>query len=112
MFVFTANAFLHHMVRNLVGALVRIGKGAAPPAWLAEVLGQRDRAHGAPTFGSDGLYLTAVAYPERWNLPRFASMLPVLVGTGLRCGLGSRSAALPRSPTAWPPRGRARMRSG
>ena len=84
MFVFTANAFLHHMVRNLVGALVQIGKGAAAPAWLAEVLGQRDRAHGAPTFGADGLYLTAVAYPERWNLPRFASMLPVLVGTGLR----------------------------
>jgi tRNA pseudouridine38-40 synthase len=75
-FEFTANAFLHHMVRNLVGCLVYVGKGAYPPEWLAELLAGRDRSRAAPTFGPDGLYLTSVSYPERWKLPRFAPMLP------------------------------------
>lgn len=77
LFELTANAFLHHMVRNLVGCLVHVGKGAAPPEWLAEVLAHRDRTRAAATFGPEGLYLTAVDYPERWKLPAFASMLPV-----------------------------------
>ncbi len=76
LFEFVADAFLHHMVRNLVGALVQIGKGAAPPEWLAEVLAGRDRSRGAPTFAPDGLYLARVAYPERWRLPPFPPMLP------------------------------------
>jgi tRNA pseudouridine38-40 synthase len=78
-FEFTANAFLHHMVRNLVGCLVQVGKGAQPIEWVAEVLGGRDRSRGAPTFGPEGLYLTRVAYPGRWNLPRFAPMLDFFV---------------------------------
>ncbi len=75
----TANAFLHHMVRNVVGCLVHVGKGAAPPAWVAEVLAGRDRARAAPTFGPEGLYLARVHYPERWNLPAFPPMLPVVM---------------------------------
>jgi len=77
LFEFTANAFLHHMVRNLVGCLVYVGKGAHPPEWLADVLAGCDRARAAPTFGPEGLYLTRVNYPQRWNLPAFASMLPI-----------------------------------
>ena len=64
-----ANAFLHHMVRNIVGCLVYIGKGKCPPDWLAEVLAGRDRSRAAPTFEAAGLYLSRVQYDERWGLP-------------------------------------------
>jgi tRNA pseudouridine38-40 synthase len=70
-----ANAFLHHMVRNVVGCLVHVGKGAAPPEWVGEVLAGRDRSRAAATFGPDGLYLAGIAYPERWKLPAFPPML-------------------------------------
>jgi tRNA pseudouridine38-40 synthase len=80
-FEFAASAFLHHMVRNLVGCLVQVGKGARAPGWVAEVLASRDRANAAPTFGPEGLYLTAVAYPERWHLPAPAPMLALLGAT-------------------------------
>ena len=76
LFELSANAFLHHMVRNVVGCLVHVGKGAAPPDWLAEVLGGRDRSRAAATFGPEGLYLSAVTYPGRWKLPAFPPMLP------------------------------------
>lgn len=66
---FSANAFLQHMVRNLVGSLVYVGKGKYDPQWIAAVLASRDRARCAPTFPADGLYLTAVAYDSAWNLP-------------------------------------------
>jgi len=69
-FVLRANAFLHHMVRNIVGTLVSVGKGKHPPAWAAEVLESRDRARGAPTFAAEGLYLARVEYEARWGLPR------------------------------------------
>jgi tRNA pseudouridine38-40 synthase len=75
-FEFTANAFLHHMVRNLVGSLIYVGKGAQRPLWLRELLEARDRTRAAPTFGPQGLYLTAVKYADRWHLPAFATMLP------------------------------------
>ena len=68
-FRFRANAFLQHMVRNLVGSLVYVGKGKFPPQWIAEVLASRDRARGAPTFAPAGLYLTAIEYDRVWNLP-------------------------------------------
>jgi tRNA pseudouridine38-40 synthase len=64
-----ANAFLHHMVRNVVGCLVYVGAGRQPPHWLGEVLAGRDRAHAAPTFAPDGLYLTGVEYDAKWGLP-------------------------------------------
>lgn len=68
-FVVTANAFLHHMVRNLVGTLVYIGKGKHPPGWARELLESRDRARAAPTFGPEGLYLEKVEYEPKWGLP-------------------------------------------
>jgi len=74
-FEFTANAFLHHMVRNIVGCLVYVGKGRHPPGWLAEVLASGDRRLAAPTFPPDGLYLTAVEYAPEWNLPAFSPKL-------------------------------------
>jgi len=74
-FEFTANGFLHHMVRNIVGCLVYVGKGKHPPAWLAEVLVSRDRRQAAPTFSPDGLYLAAVEYAPGWKLPAFAPKL-------------------------------------
>lgn len=58
-----ANAFLHHMVRNIVGALVYVGMGRQPWHWVAELLAAKDRRLGAPTFAPDGLYLTGVDYP-------------------------------------------------
>ena len=74
-FEFTANAFLHHMVRNIVGSLVYVGNGKHPPGWLAEVLASRDRSQAAPTFSPDGLYLAAVEYAPAWKLPAFAPRL-------------------------------------
>jgi len=68
-FTLTANAFLQHMVRNLVGTLVYIGKGKHPPAWAQEVLAGRDRSLAAPTFAAGGLYLEAVEYQTHWGLP-------------------------------------------
>jgi tRNA pseudouridine38-40 synthase len=80
-FDFEASAFLHHMVRNLVGALVYVGKGAHPPAWLGELLAGRDRARAAPTFDASGLYFAGVDYDPCWNLKAgagdTASMLPI-----------------------------------
>lgn len=68
-FDFTANAFLHHMVRNIVGCLVYVGKGKYPPQWLAELLAGRDRTRAAPTFAPDGLYFTGADYGPEWGLP-------------------------------------------
>ena len=65
---FAASAFLHHMVRNIVGALVYVGKGAHPPEWLAELLASRDRRQAAPTFAASGLYFAGVDYDPGWQL--------------------------------------------
>jgi len=75
-FDFTANAFLHHMVRNIVGCLVYVGKGKHSPAWIPELMAARDRRRAAPTFAADGLYLFGVRYDSRWGLPSFPDMLP------------------------------------
>jgi tRNA pseudouridine38-40 synthase len=69
-FVVRANAFLHHMVRNLVGTLIYVGKGKHPPAWAREVLQSKDRGRAAPTFGPEGLYLEKVSYDAKWGLPQ------------------------------------------
>ena len=70
-FTFRANAFLHHMVRNIVGAAVYVGSGRKPASWLAELLAARNRTLAAPTFPPDGLYLTAVEYDPAFGLPEF-----------------------------------------
>jgi len=67
-FIFTANAFLHHMVRNLVGTLVYVGKGEHAPHWAREVLESRDRSRAAPTYAAEGLYLEAIEYAPAWGL--------------------------------------------
>lgn len=64
-----ANAFLHHMVRNIAGVLLAIGTGDRPVEWAREVLERRDRTQGGVTAPADGLYLLAVRYPERFGLP-------------------------------------------
>jgi tRNA pseudouridine38-40 synthase len=68
-FDFDANAFLHHMVRNLVGCLVAVGSGRHPPSWMAQVLAARSRAVAAPTFAPDGLYFLGPYYDARHALP-------------------------------------------
>ncbi|MBS0579679.1 MAG: tRNA pseudouridine(38-40) synthase TruA [Proteobacteria bacterium] len=65
----TANAFLHHMVRNLAGLLIAIGRGDAPPDWAAQVLAGRDRTRSAATAPAQGLCLVAVRYPAAFGLP-------------------------------------------
>lgn len=77
LFDFHANAFLHHMVRNIVGALVYVGMGRQAPEWLPELLAARDRRRAAPTFAPDGLYLSGVAYDVHWGLPAATGMMLV-----------------------------------
>jgi len=69
-FDLTAGAFLHHMVRNIVGCMVYIGKGKYPSQWMSQVLEGRDRSLAAPTFAPDGLYLRRVSYDVKWGLPQ------------------------------------------
>ncbi len=64
-----ANAFLHHMVRNLAGVLMTIGAGEQAPEWAAEVLAHRDRRLGGVTAPPHGLYLCHVGYPDEFDLP-------------------------------------------
>ncbi len=64
-----ANAFLHHMVRNIAGVLMNIGRGEREPDWAREVLEHRDRTKGGVTAPAGGLYLTGVEYPEHFGLP-------------------------------------------
>ena len=67
-FDFEASAFLHHMVRNIVGSLVYVGKGTHAPSWLEEILAGRNRACAAPTFAANGLYLAGVDYDPVFQL--------------------------------------------
>lgn len=66
-----ANAFLHHMVRNITGTLLDVGSGRRPPHWMAEVLDARQRSAAGVTAPPDGLYFVAVDYPEMHGLPQF-----------------------------------------
>ncbi|HJU24077.1 MAG TPA: tRNA pseudouridine(38-40) synthase TruA [Casimicrobiaceae bacterium] len=68
-FDFCADAFLHHMIRNIVGALVEVGSGKRPPSWVANLLDAADRTRGATTFAPDGLYFTGADYDARFALP-------------------------------------------
>jgi len=68
-FEFEANAFLHHMIRNIMGCLVAIGQGSHPPDWLAEVVAARSRQAAAPTFSPDGLYFLGPVYEDHYGLP-------------------------------------------
>ncbi len=74
-----ANAFLHHMVRNIAGVLMEIGTGKAPVEWSQQVLAARDRTLGGVTAAPDGLYLMNVTYPEKFNIPVLAEFNPLVV---------------------------------
>jgi tRNA pseudouridine38-40 synthase len=69
-FEFEGNAFLHHMIRNIMGCLVAIGQGGHPPHWMQEVLDAKSRAAAAPTFSPDGLYFLGPTYEAKWGIPQ------------------------------------------
>ena len=71
-FEITANAFLLHMVRNIVGSLLEVGTARQKPLWIQQLLAQGDRCKSAATAAPDGLYLVAVDYPARFGLPALA----------------------------------------
>lgn len=75
----TANAFLHHMVRNIAGVLMVVGSGKKDPAWVKEVLAAQDRKLGAETAPPYGLYLVKVTYPAEFNIPQ-ESLGPLILG--------------------------------
>jgi tRNA pseudouridine38-40 synthase len=68
-FEFEADAFLHHMIRNIMGCLLAIGQGQQASGWMNQVLAARDRDAAAPTFAPDGLYFLGPVYGPEWNLP-------------------------------------------
>ncbi|MGM9427965.1 tRNA pseudouridine(38-40) synthase TruA [Hydrogenophaga sp. MI9] len=68
-FEFEASAFLHHMIRNIMGCLIAIGSGNRPAPWMAEVLAAKSRDAAAPTFAPDGLYFLGPVYDPSWNIP-------------------------------------------
>ena len=71
-----ANAFLHHMVRNIVGSLLAVGTGERPPGWIAEVLAARDRRVAGPTAPASGLCFLGPRYPAHHGLPAEVSLPP------------------------------------
>lgn len=74
-FEFDANAFLHHMVRNLMGSLLAVGAGVRGEAWLAQVLATKDRALAAPTFPADGLYFVGPYYDPVHAIPQHTAAM-------------------------------------
>ncbi len=80
----TANAFLHHMVRNIVGLMLEIGDGRRTPEWAEEVLLAKDRTVAGITASANGLYLTAVSYPEVFNIPQLSQNPLFLVDSQLK----------------------------
>jgi len=79
----TANAFLHHMVRNVAGLLMSVGHGESPPERVATVLAGRDRKTNAATAPPDGLYLAAVRYPAEFGLPTGTPPQSAMIGRSL-----------------------------
>jgi tRNA pseudouridine38-40 synthase len=74
-FEFDANAFLHHMVRNLMGSLLAVGSGVRSEAWLVDVLATKDRARAAPTFPADGLYFVGPYYDPLHAIPQHTAAM-------------------------------------
>ncbi len=94
-FDFEAGAFLHHMVRNLMGCLIAVGSGAKPAAWVADVLAGRDRASAAPTFAPDGLYFVGPHYDADLALPTHTAAMDGLPGA---VAAGATIAGTPLPP--------------
>ena len=79
-FEFEANAFLHHMIRNLMGCLIKVGDGRQSPDWVSQVLAARDRDAAAPTFSPHGLYFLGPRYDPHWGLPDQSTLFDGLPG--------------------------------
>jgi tRNA pseudouridine38-40 synthase len=77
-FDFQANAFLHHMIRNIMGCLLAVGTGSRPVSWMREVLLSRNREMAAPTFSAEGLYFLGPQYDDQWGLPNRSDALDAL----------------------------------
>jgi len=74
---FVANAFLHHMVRNISGVLMTIGCNEKKPEWANEILQLHDRQHKGVTASPDGLYLTSIQYPDKFELPQLTNLTSI-----------------------------------
>ena len=85
-----ANAFLQHMVRNVVGSLLEVGSGRRPENWIKQILEQRKRSLGGPTAAPDGLYLTGVRYPSCYRLPDPSQSVARIPWVGLAFGIEKR----------------------
>ena len=72
----TANGFLYHMVRNMAGSLLRVGRGETNAGWVEEVLAARDRRVAAPTAQPEGLYFIGARFPQHYGLPENAPAFP------------------------------------
>ncbi|MGA0017718.1 MAG: tRNA pseudouridine(38-40) synthase TruA, partial [Burkholderiaceae bacterium] len=70
-FDFQADAFLHHMIRNILGCVLQVGAQKHPPEWINEVLAARSRDAAAPTFAAAGLYFLGPVYAPDWGLPEY-----------------------------------------
>ncbi|MGH8129559.1 MAG: tRNA pseudouridine(38-40) synthase TruA [Steroidobacteraceae bacterium] len=79
----SANSYLHHMVRNIVGTLMQVGAGDRPPAWVAETLDARDRSRAGITAPACGLYLWRVRYPPSLQIPEPVANRPWAMIAGL-----------------------------
>ncbi len=80
-FEFQANAFLHHMIRNIMGCLVQVGQGLRPAQWMDDVLAAKSRDAAAPTFAADGLYFAGPVYAPNWGLPDRTAAFDFLPGS-------------------------------
>ena len=69
-FYVTANGFLHHMIRNIMGVLIPIGRGEKPPEWMKQIIESKDRTQAGVTAAPNGLAFAGVTYPDRFEIPR------------------------------------------
>jgi|SRR5690625_390621 len=95
LFEFTANGFLQHMIRNIMGVLIDVGVGRQSPEWVRTLLQQRDRRQASPTFTGAGLYLAALDYDGRYELPLLPAMHAWHELTGRLGSLGTTPAVYP-----------------
>ena len=72
----SANGFLYHMVRNIAGSLMRVGRGEETVSWMKKILENLDRAQAAPTAPPEGLYFVGARYPDQYGLPLSPEAFP------------------------------------